>query len=237
MATTDLERWETLKLRKDESERTWWHNTGSGRGHSALGLKVRATGSKSWIWEYRLSGGRKRRRTYGGPPEVSFRDAQIAAAKDGLLLHEGKDPAAEEAQRATASANGGKTVGELLGQYLAALPHRKGRAGKPMSAGYIKKVTRRLGVVRERWGTRAAASVTRADVSALLDDFNGRAAAQEMMQVHIGAFFNWAIDRGELAEDQHPSRGMKLRGGAKERMRYLNEAELRLVLPDRKSVV
>ena len=211
-----------------KTEETFWHPDGASRRehHSALGLKVRATGSRMWVWDYRDATGTKRRRSYGSPDEgVSFDDAQRAILLDRAAIAEGFDPAAREREATDAR---GRRIGALIDVYLSELDHGTIRGGDKRRPTTLRKLKPRLEVVRSRWGSRAAESIKRSDISALLDEFNDRPPTQRVFQTTISGLFSFLEDRFEI---RHPSRGMKQRGLSREGVRYLDDAELRLAIP------
>ena len=102
---------------------------------------------------------------------------------------------------------------------------RRNRSG---DASYIRNARHRVDIIRAHWGNRAAANITRVDISRLLDTFGNRPATQRMVQATISAFFSFCEERDGIA---HPCRHMKRRGGARERERFLSDDELRRALP------
>lgn len=87
---TNLEHdWPTIRCPTGKGDEIFWHIAGASRREhfSALGLKVRATGSRVWVWDYRDPAGIKRRRSYGSPEDgVSFDDAQRAVLRDRVAI-------------------------------------------------------------------------------------------------------------------------------------------------------
>ena len=229
MAITNLEHdWPTIRCPAGKGEETFWHVAGASRREhfSALGLKVRGTGSRMWVWDYRDTSGAKRRRSYGSPDEgVSFADAQRAILIDRVAIGEGIDPAAREREAVTSRS---QNLSALIDAYLVELDHGVIRSGQPRRPEFTRKVKARLEIIRARWGRRPAETIKRGDISALLDEFNDRPPTQRVMQATVNAFFAFLADRYELS---HPGRGMKQRGGSREGQRYLDEAELRLAIP------
>lgn len=222
----DLERtWQGLGCPLGKVEEIFWHNEGASRREhiSALGLKVRATGSRVWVWDYRNAGGQKRRRTYGSPDDgISFDDALRHVLQDRHAISIGHDPAAVEQEAQ------GRTMDALLSAYVAELEYGRDRNGERRRPNYVGDMKAKMEVLRARWGHRPAASIDRAAISTLLDAYNDRPAMQRSMQAAILSMFGFAADRYGMA---NPARDMKPRGGSREAVRYLDDDELRLAIP------
>jgi integrase len=234
MAITNLEHdWRTIRCPPGKGEETFWHIAGASRREhfSALGLKVRATGSRVWVWDYRDGAGVKRRRSYGSPDDgVSFDAAQRAILIDRVAIGEGVDPAAREREAVTSRS---QNMSNLIDAYIVELDYGVIRSGETRRPEFTRKVKARLEIIRARWGSRPAETIKRSDISALLDEFNPRPPTQRVMQATINAFFAFLADRYELP---HPGRGMQQRGGSRECVRYLDDAELRLAIPAMRSL-
>ena len=157
MAITNLEHdWPTIRCPAGKGEETFWHVAGASRREhfSALGLKVRGTGSRMWVWDYRDTSGAKRRRSYGSPDEgVSFADAQRAILIDRVAIGEGIDPAAREREAVTSRS---QNLSALIDAYLVELDHGVIRSGQPRRPEFTRKVKARLEIIRARWGRRPA---------------------------------------------------------------------------------
>jgi integrase len=216
-----------------------------GSGKYPLVLLARGDGgARSWIWPF-VYAGKTYRRTYGSPDRdrigdclgMSAAEAQRNRDADASILGEGKDPRVvrplETKNPAAPQKLAEMTVSRLLRRYakyhLLNGRKRVGDENVPLRRTHTLKVWRRLRKVREAWGARLAKTITRENVTALLDDFEKTPAMQEMMQVHIAALFSFAESRGHI--DRNPCKGMKKRGGSNSRKRWLAQDELALVLP------
>ena len=107
------------------------------------------------------------------------------------MLSEGKDPAAAKAATKEAAAQAPDTVAKLVDQFIKRSLEAKGRAPR-----YIQETRRNFGNhVVPRWGERDIRTITRRDVTDLLDAVmdggsqvrEGREAAQR----------SWRPDRSE----------------------------------------
>ena len=230
MAITNLEHdWPMIRCPAGKGEETFWHVAGASRREhfSALGLKVRGTGSRMWVWDYRDTSGAKRRRSYGSPDEgVSFADAQRAILIDRVAIGEGIDPAAREREAVTSRS---QNLSALIDAYLVELDHGVIRSGEPRRPEFTRKVKARLEIIRARWGRRPADThQARRHIRPTRRVQRSAADAARHAGYRQRASLPILADRYELP---HPGRGMKQRGGSREGQRYLDEAELRLAIP------
>lgn len=83
-----------------------------------FGFRVRAGGSRTWIFQYR-QGGKQRRMSLGSATAINAQVAREQAAKLHALVKLGHDPAG---QKLAARAQASETFAALLGRYLA---HKK----------------------------------------------------------------------------------------------------------------
>lgn len=232
MAIVNLEReWESLT--PGEKDAVYFHDTGAGRGYTALALKVRASGSRSWFFEYRREDGKVRRRTYSA---ANYQEAERQRLMDLTALAEGINPGDVRPAVAPAVAivvgPRGDTVGKMIDHYLAhGVAHK--RSGEPNRPSYVEKVTRRMGLLRERWGDREAASISKSDIRDFFDAYEDRPGAQIDMWRSVSAFFNYGADQGFIEHSPMPSRR---RGRVNKRERFLDNAELARVLPVMRSI-
>jgi len=230
MAIVNLEReWESLT--PGEKDAVYFHDAGAGRGYTALALKVRASGSRSWFFEYRRDG-KVRRRTYS---VINYREAERQRLMDITAINDGLDPgevrATGEAAHVSAMQRGA-TVAEMIEHYLRhGVAHK--RSGEPNRPSYVEKVTRRMGLLRERWGDREASSITKSDIRDFFDAYEDRPGAQIDLWRTVSAFFNYGADQGFIEHSPMPSRR---RGHVNNRERYLTDAELARVMPAMRSL-
>jgi integrase len=152
-----------------------------------FGLRIRKGGSRSWVFQYDLAGGRTRRITLGKFPKVSAKRAretvETLASKIGL----GIDPAQEKSDQHIY----GDTFETVQNLYLAAQAKRL----KPRS---LTEVERHLRVHCRPLHKLAAAKIGRRDIAELLTtiaESRGPVAANRVRS-SISAMFNWALRAG-----------------------------------------
>jgi integrase len=100
---------ETLKLGPDEKDHIWFDDAVHG-----FGLRVRHTGSRSWIFQYKIAG-KTRRLVIGQTSAIKLGRAREIAGDYYGKVKQGRDPAAEkhlQVQRAS------HTFGGLVTRYL-----------------------------------------------------------------------------------------------------------------------
>ena len=192
------------KLKPEASAFLVWDTKQHG-----LALQVQATGAKAWkaIYSYH---GRPRWLTIGKASAIGLADARTLAAEAMLAVARGKDPAAEKkAER------GAGTFAELAARYV---EHAKSR-NKSWAQG-ARLVER---YATPRWGKLQAATITRADVKAMLSRIAGAPVLQNQVLAAVSAVFSWSVK-----EELLPTNPCKLvpRNETHSRERVLAQSEL-----------
>jgi len=181
-----------------------------------LWLRVTATGTKSFAFRYRVRGARRvERLTLGKYPDVSLRDARARADKLRAQIAAGKNPSA---QRREASA---RSFAALAERYLTEHARRHKRAPA--------KDERNLRLhILPRWANRDFASITRADVIALVEHLvsDGKPALANTVHGLISGIFSFAMDV-DLAT-ANPAARLRKRGAERVKTRVLSDGEIRL---------
>jgi integrase len=220
---------EGLKLPPKKTEHIFWDSQIAG-----FGLRVRAGGSRNWIFQYRL-GGKQRRISFGSATTVTADQARKKAATLHARVKLGQDPAGEKIE---ARARATETFGDVLrarvkpGQEPAGYLVRKKAELKPRT--YVE-TERHLLVNAKRLHGLQIASIDRRTVAGLLTEIdakNGPHAAKHL-RAALSAFFSWAMREG-LAES-NPVIGTNRPVTNGPRDRVLSNHELRSVwaaLPD-----
>jgi integrase len=189
-----------------------------------FGLRISASGRKSWVVMYRVSG-KLVRETLGTItatpnvgearelPRASFRKAQ-----------QGTNPVAERRAQERAQQ---QATAETFRAVSALFVERYAKQNTKESTW--RELQRQLDVdVNPHWGDRPIRSITRRDVVELLDGIADRGAPVQANRTlaRLRTLFNWAVDREIIATS--PLARMKLPTVEKERSRTLSDDEIRL---------
>jgi integrase len=182
-----------------------------------LGLRLRAGGKRSWIFQYQL-GRKQRRMTLGTAPALALTAARKTASELHARVRLGEDPAAtkREGQRRAAD-----TVEATLRIYL---PEKK-QAVAPNSYTSVERHLLRYAKPLHGLGVTL---VSRRDVATLLAALAASSGSPTSNRVRasLSAFFAWCIARG-IAE-QNPVIGTLI-ASETPRSRVLPVAELAAV--------
>jgi integrase len=203
-----------LKLPAGKSDFIAWDDDIAG-----FGLRIRAGGSRTWIYQYRI-GTKQRRMQLGSatavPLSLARENAGTLAAKVAL----GGDPAmAKEAARREA----GDTIGLLIDQYLTA----KKPGLRPRS---YTETERYLRVYAKPLHRVPIAALSRRDVAGLLNDIAEKAGpvSSNRLRASLSAFLSWAIKEGFELPQGNVVSGTNMRE-EKSRERVLKPHELRAI--------
>jgi integrase len=205
---------------------------------NGFGLRVRASGSISYVAVYR-TGGRKRWFTIGSPGGAWTPDqARQKAAEILLDAKKGEDPQTARTEMRKRSA----TLDMLIQAYLrdgpADKPNQKLRTWDQDRSSLLRHVSPLI-------GTRSLDTLTRADIATLQSDIafgkskadirtkargrarvvGGKATAARTIII-LQAMLEWGVKRGYL--DTNPGKGVT-RFKIEKRERYLSSAELDLL--------
>jgi integrase len=158
-----------------------------------LGVRVTASGSKSYLVQYSFAGA-KRRVPIGACSAITLADARLAARRIVGKVAAGKDPAAERKVAALEARRDALTLDGLIEQW--AKIHLAGKRGNYSTAAVSalrRSFARRLGA--------PAANLDRAAVVRVLDDLAkaGRDAMAGATDRYGSALYGWAIRRGTLS--------------------------------------
>lgn len=183
-----------------------------------FGLRVRAGGSRTWQFRYKI-GDKQRRISIGRYPALSVEKARVIAANHHAAVRLGRDPAGEKEEgRATAS----ETFDAAVQQFLAF----KREKLKPRS--YVE-VERHLLVNSASLNPLQLRKIARHSIANLLTELSASHTPRvaDAVRGSLQSFFNWAIGQG-LA-DVNPVVGTNTAHEAAARDRVLTDDELRQI--------
>jgi integrase len=184
------------------------------RGFPGLALRVSYGGAKSWVYFYRLHGGKLRRLTLGRFPGMELADARTAWQDARKAVGKGQNPA----RRKPVAADSFAAVAD---EWL------KRDQKDNRSHGEVKRVIERD--VKPEWEDRLFASIARPDVRDLIDGIADRGAVTYAcrVQAHLHRLFQWALGRDIV--ETNPVAGLPKPGDVVKRDRKLTDAELAVV--------
>src|SRR5262245_19190282 len=174
-----------------------------------LAIRIQPTGRKAWYVVYSRRG-RPRWLHLGAAGAIGLADARTLAAEAMLAVARGKDPAAEKrAER------GAGTFAELAERYVEHYAKRRNK-----SWAQADKLIRRHAL--PRWGKLQAASISRADVRAMMSRIEAPVLANQVLAA-VSAVFSWAVKQEVVGTN--PCRGVD-RNATRSRERVLSDSEL-----------
>lgn len=191
-----------------------------------FGLRVTVKGRKTWVLWKRLRNGKAVRHTLGKYPDISLAGARDLARAALLLIAEGKNPT-DERKRDEERKRAERERPDSFSAVAAAFQANDRKAGPGWAKERARVIKREL---VPAWGDLPIASITRADVIALLDSIAARGAPIQANRTKaiIGRLFTWAAPRFDLPGS--PCVGIEKPGGdetKRKRSRVLSPAELR----------
>ncbi|MDW9908842.1 tyrosine-type recombinase/integrase [Sinorhizobium meliloti] len=197
-------------------------------GLPGLYLVVQPSGSMSWAVRYRHAG-RPRKMTIG--PFVLGEDATFplsvarAAAREALrIVADGRDPAAERAEREAQRPAEMDLVPAVLDDFVKRHVKKKNRESTQKNTiAFIDNE------IRPVWKSRDIKTITKRDVVDLLDKIADRGAPESAARVRaiLSKFFNWCVDRDIVGASPVPKGTTAKQGSSRERV--LADDEVRLL--------
>lgn len=185
-----------------------------------FGIRVFPSGEKTFFFRYQFEG-KKKYLNLGRYPDISLKDARDEHAKAGKLLEKGIDPIQAREDEA-AQRQQMPTIQELYKEYMArhSRPNKKERTWKEDERNFEKDIL-------PYWKNRKADSITRRDVTILIDRILDRGApiAANNTFERVRQLFNFAVERGTL--EHTPCFKMKSPTPKVPRDRHLSENEIR----------
>ena len=179
---------------------------------TGFGLRVAASGIKSWIYLYRIQD-RPRRYTIGRYPDLSLADARDRAKVARNEVARGIDPSATKVALRCA-----ESFGELAAQFIEDYAKPRKRTWRVDQSDIARELS--------QWHHVKAADIKRRDVIALLKSIAARPAPikANRTQSLVRKIYNWAIGR-DLVE-MNPCAGIVPFGKERRRTRILSDEEI-----------
>src|SRR6516165_1458381 len=167
-----------------------------------FGVRVRPSGSKSYIVQYRAGAGRKaptRKLTIGAVGKLTPDEARnLARRAVGSIAH-GLDPAGARAEDRR-----GLTVGELAAVFLTDHVQAKRRRG---TAAHYWDILERI--VIPALGTTKASRVKRPDLAKLHLKWKRTPYQANRIAAVVGSMYSFAVKRGLVPDGLNPARGIE----------------------------
>jgi integrase len=162
---------------------------------AGFGLRLRAKGPSSWVFQYRNADGRTKRLRIGAADALTARQARKKAENIRAQVVLGNDPATEkrdEKQKATL------TIGVLAKQFLAAKREQVARG--ELSPRTIAGLEHNIDTQWKPLHTKPAHRLTLEQIGDRFDEItknSGPIAANRAIE-DLRSMFGWAIKRGKL---------------------------------------
>jgi integrase len=181
---------------------------------TGLGVRVSPSGTKSFVYIYRL-GTRPRRMTLGRYPSLSLRDARDLAHDCQQVIRKGGDPAQEKKDKHQDAF----AFDEFVNTFISTYAKPRNRSWRETD----RMLQREFVTV---WRKRDIRSITKADVTAILDPIvsRGKQTTANRAYAHVRKLFNWAVERGHL--ESSPCQGLRTPARKNDRDRVLSDQEI-----------
>lgn len=187
-------------------------------------VRVSPTNRKTFALLKRFPGQKNpTRHAFGEFPDLSLEDAREMANEWRAAIRRGIDPRPKR-QEPEAEPEQAETFASVAEAYI-----KRHVAGQRRAKDTTREIRRELIAV---WGDRPIGSITKADVTALIDAIvdRGSPATAHLVLAHARGIYNWCIAAGRYGLESSPCdrlKPAKLIGERKPRQRVLTDDELR----------
>lgn len=180
-----------------------------------FGLRVKPSGVRSYVVQYRNRGGQSRRLTLGQHGVITCDEARRSAVQKLAAVARGEDPAQEDREARKA-----ETVADLCARYLAEHAETKKKA----SSSKKDRENIRLHV-QPTLGRKKVRDVARADIARLHHDMRATPGAANRVLALLSKMFNLAERWGLRPDNSNPCRHVE-RYPERKMERFLSETEI-----------
>jgi integrase len=201
-----------LKLGQDEADRIWFDDAVPG-----FGLRIRQSGSRSWIFQYKL-GTKTRRLVIGQASAIKLGRAREIAGEYHAKVKLGRDPAGEKRVQVQRSSH---TFDALVKRYL---DQQRGE----LRPGSYREIARHLEQHAAPLHALPLDTIDRRIIADRLSSIekNSGAVTANRVRATMSAMFGWAMREG-LAQENPVANTNKR--AERPRDRVLKDPELRLI--------
>ncbi len=219
-----------LRLPRGKSDHLFWDDEIPG-----LGLRLRAGGSRTWVFQYAL-GDKQRRLSLGSATEESLKAAKddkgkvikLGIREQAAQLHArvklGEDPAGEKQQARDTATDTFKAVVE---RFLAFQKAHGGKDGQGLRPRSYSETERHLLTHAKTLHGLLLAKIQQRDIASVISAVRAKhAVTANRVRTSLATLFGWAIGEGLITSN--PVSGTK-RTDEKSRDRVLGPDELRLI--------
>jgi integrase len=214
-----------VELAPGKTDQLFWDDDIPG-----FGLRLRAGGSRNWVFQYAL-GDKQRRLSLGTATEESFKTVKhgnevikLGIREQAAQLHAkvklGQDPAGDKTEARKRASDTFETVAK---RFLVAK-----KAG--MRPGSYDQIQRHIETYAQSLNGLQVAKIARRDIATLIGDVKEKSGAVTSNRVRstLSDFFGWAMSEGIDGVESNPVVGTN-KSEERSRERVLKDPELRAI--------